>query len=75
MSAFVPVTRLVWRWRTTADPCRPPGHRITHPLAARAGQVCRLVAQGANGNRLIEFEDARIVGDAPLLNAGMEEAA
>lgn len=50
-------TVLVWRWRTSADPNRPPGHRIPHPLADRAGQSCRLIAQGRNGNRLIEFED------------------
>lgn len=59
------MTRLVWRWRTTADPNRPPGHRITHPLADRFGHPCVLLAQGSNGNRLVEFEDGhRVV--APL---------
>lgn len=48
---------LVWRWRTTADPHRPAGHRIAHPLAARAGDCCELLAQGRNGNRLVEFAD------------------
>jgi hypothetical protein len=59
---------LVWRWRTAQDPDRPHpksttrGHaalarRIAHPLAGRVGQRCRLLAQGSNGNRLVEFED------------------
>lgn len=59
---------LVWRWRTVQDPNRPhpvsntAGHtelsrRIDHPLADRAGTMCRLIAQGRNGNRLIEFDD------------------
>lgn len=58
----------VWRWVTVADPNRPSpasttrGHarlarRITHPLAARCGQPCRVLARGRNGNRLIEFAD------------------
>jgi hypothetical protein len=51
------VITLVWRWRTSADPNRPPGHRIAHPLAERAGTSCRLLAQGRNGNRLVEFDD------------------
>lgn len=48
----------VWRWRTTADPNRPAGtERIAHPLAGRVGEHCRVLAQGANGNRLVEFLD------------------
>jgi hypothetical protein len=54
----VPETLVVWRWRTVADPNRPVGAaRIPHPLAERAGQRCRLICQGSNGNRLVEFED------------------
>lgn len=59
------MTALIWRWRTCADPDRPPGHRIPHPLAHRAGTRCELIAQGRNGNRLVQFEDGfRVV--APL---------
>jgi hypothetical protein len=60
------MTVLVWRWRTCADPSRPPGHRIPHPLADRVGDRCVLLAQSPrNGNRLVEFEDGfRVV--APL---------
>lgn len=59
---------LVWRWRTCSDPnrptpaqCRalgiPPVPRIPHPHAARFGEPCTLIAQGSNGNRLVEFAD------------------
>lgn len=60
------MSKLVWRWRTVADPRRPHGAgRIPHPLADRAGHACRLICQGRNGNRLVEFEDGfRVV--APL---------
>lgn len=51
------VSREVWRWRTSADPNRPPGHRIAHPLAHRHGQSVRRICQGRNGNVLMEFED------------------
>jgi hypothetical protein len=54
-------TRLIWRWRTLADPDRPVGHRIAHPLASRAGQSCTLVCQGRNGNRLVQFDDGHQV--------------
>lgn len=55
----------VWRWATIADPWRPkermddapPPRRIVSPLAPRCGQLCRVLAQGSNGNRLIEFAD------------------
>lgn len=53
---------LVWRWRTCADPNRPRGAgRIAHPLAARAGQACREVCRGRNGNRLLAFDDGFLV--------------
>jgi hypothetical protein len=59
------MTQLVWRWRSCADPNRPPGHRIAHPLADRFGHPCVLLAQGRNGNRLVEFADGhRVI--APL---------
>ncbi len=60
------MTRLVWRWRTTADPNGPRGARIPHPLAERCGEPCTLLAQSpTNGNRLVEFDDGyRVV--APL---------
>lgn len=59
-------TVLVWRWRTCADPSRPPPARIPHPLADRFGRRCVLLAQSpTNGNRLVEFEDGlRVI--APL---------
>lgn len=62
------MTVLVWRWRTCADPNRPTPKQcealgiprlpnIAHPLASRFGERCTLIAQGRNGNRLVEFED------------------
>lgn len=60
-AATAPLSALAWRWRTVADPCRPKGHRMPHPLAGRVGAPCRLLAQGRNGNRLIEFEDGLLV--------------
>lgn len=50
---------LVWRWRRVRDPNRPrtPARWIVHPLAGRLGWPCREVARGANGARLLEFED------------------
>jgi hypothetical protein len=58
---------LVWPWRTVADP-NLPGERISHPLAGRFGDPCRLVCEGRKGgnrNRLVEFADGlRVV--APL---------
>lgn len=60
------MTRLVWRWRTCADPNRPAGTaRIEHPLAARFGHECELLAQGRNGNRAVRFDDGLTV-IAPL---------
>lgn len=56
----------VWRWRTMADPYRPPpGHkladgrvfRVAHPYADRVGQACRVVARGALNSVLVEFDD------------------
>lgn len=62
----------VWLWRTTRDPNRPhpsqadelviPRPRaIPHPLAERSRERCRVLAQGRNGNRLIEFADGHRV--------------
>lgn len=58
----------VWRWKTTADPDQPgprqvrDAPRIAHPLAARAGNGCRVLARsGTNGNVLIEFSDGHRV--------------
>lgn len=69
-------TVLVWRWRNSADPDQPSRTQtkreelphapaIPHPLADRFGNPCVLLAQGRNGNRLVEFTDGhRVV--APL---------
>lgn len=72
---------LVWRWRTVRDPCRPfetehakwgKPRRIPHPLAERVGQPCRELARGANGSRLLEFEDGyRVV--APFYSVARSE--
>lgn len=54
-----PALDYVWLWRQTTDPNRPksPRRLIAHPLAARKGEPCRVLAQGRNGNRLVEFAD------------------
>lgn len=47
----------VWRWRTIADPFSPVGGRVEHPLSARVGHLCRVVARGRMNSVLVEFQD------------------
>lgn len=46
-----------WRWKTMQDPCGPPGVRIPHPLADRAGAAVVVLARGNMNSVLVEFED------------------
>ncbi|WCB94456.1 hypothetical protein DSM104299_03193 [Baekduia alba] len=72
---------LVWRWKTVRDPDRPfetehakwgKPRSIPHPLAERAGQPVRELCRGANGSRLLEFEDGlRVV--APFYSVARVE--
>jgi hypothetical protein len=55
------VYRYAWRWKTMPDPWGPPGQRVVHPLAHRAGDRCRVLARGRLNSILVEFQDGQRV--------------